>query len=107
MRPALLLSFTLALGAVATAADGTLELRDLQGKRHVPLALADKKPVALVFISPYCPTANAFLPEVNRIAAHYGDRVTFYLVQSDPSVTVADATKQVELYGIVATVLLD
>jgi thiol-disulfide isomerase/thioredoxin len=107
MRSALLI-FLIALAvSSAFAADGALELSDLQGKRHRPLAEAEQRPVTLIFISPYCPTANAFLPEINRIAAKYADRVAFYLVQSDPAVTVADAAKQVELYGISATVLLD
>jgi thiol-disulfide isomerase/thioredoxin len=102
--PVLLLAM---IGATAFAADAALELADLQGTRHTPLATADQRPVALIFISPYCPTANAFLPEISRIAARYGDRVRFYLVQSDPAVTAADAKKQGELYEISATMLLD
>ena len=107
MRSALLVFLIALAGSAAFAADGAIELTDLQGKRHLPLAVADQRPVALIFISPYCPTANAFLPEINRIAAKYGDRVAFYLVQADPAVTVTDAARQVELYGISATVLLD
>jgi thiol-disulfide isomerase/thioredoxin len=107
MRFALLVSLFALIGSTALAADGGLELPDLQGRPHSPLGATDQRPVALIFISPYCPTANAFLPEINRIAAKFGDRVGFYLVQSDPAVTATDAARQVELYGISATVLLD
>src|ERR1051325_2870906 len=108
MKSVLFLALFLAFAAGRPlAAEKPLELADLQGRRHTPLVTDGRKPVVLIFISPYCPTANAFLPEINRLAASYGGRAAFYLVQSDPSVTVADAGKQVELYGITATVLMD
>lgn len=97
----------MAIGAGALAAEKPLELSDLQGKRHAPLARGEGKPVALIFISPYCPSSNAFLPEINRIAAKYGDRVAFYLVQSDVAVTKTDAVKQAEMYGVTTPMLLD
>lgn len=107
MKSLLLLSLLVTANLGAFAAEKPLELSDLQGRRHTPLATGGAKPIVLVFISPYCPTANAFLPEINRIAEVYAERAAFYLVQSDPSVKVADAARQVELYAVKSTVLLD
>ena len=64
-------------------------------------------PTVLVFVSPYCPTANTYLPEIKRIAERYVGRVRFVLVQSDPALKKADALKQAEMYGITLPVLLD
>jgi hypothetical protein len=60
---------SLALFACATAAMAEpLNFSDVDGGKHTLLA-GDKKPMVLVFVSPYCPTSNAFTPEINRIAA--------------------------------------
>lgn len=107
MKLILLLTLACTVGGGARAADAPTTWLDLEGKRHTPLVAAAPQPVVLAFISPYCPTANAYLPEINRIAALYQGRVTFYLVQSDPSVKKSDALKQVELFEIRAPVLLD
>lgn len=107
MKLLLLLTLACTFTCGTRAADEPLALLDLEGKRHTPLVAADAKPVVLVFISPYCPTANAYLPEINRIAALYRGRAAFYLVQSDASVKKADAVKQVELFEIRTPVLLD
>lgn len=97
----------LALSAVAPAKDSPLELSDLEGKVHVPLMIGAKKAVVLVFVSPFCPTSNAFTPEINRIAADYADKFTFYLIEADAEITSADAKKHVETFEIKAPVLLD
>lgn len=96
-----------AAAAVAGAAEPALELMDLAGKRHAPLAVGGVKPVVLIFVTPYCPSANAFMPEVSRIMSLYGARADFYLVHADPAVKAADAAKQAEMFALTATVLLD
>lgn len=102
-----LLISSLVLSATALAADGPLTLNDLDGKPHTPLVAGAPKAVVLVFVSPYCPTSNVFTPEINRIAAEYGDRFAFYLVETDADITRADARKHVETLEIKAPVLLD
>lgn len=92
---------------IARAATPTLELADLAGKRHAPLAVAGAKPVVLIFVTPYCPSANAFMPEVSRILSVYGARADFYVVHADPAAKAADAAKQAEMFALHATVLLD
>jgi thiol-disulfide isomerase/thioredoxin len=101
------LLFFLAVFTCATAATAEpLSLSDVDGGKHTLLA-GDKKPMVLVFVSPYCPTSNAFTPEINRIAADYDGRVAFYLVEADADITGADARKHVETMEIKAPVLLD
>jgi hypothetical protein len=101
------LLFSLLLATAAFAAEKPIELSDLEGKPRAPLAVGDRKAVVLVFVSPFCPTSNAFTPEVNRIAADYGDRFSFYLIEADADISVADAKKHVETMEIKAPVLLD
>lgn len=99
--------FSLLLAVSALAADKPLELADLSGKAHTPLVAGERKAVVLVFVSPFCPTSNAFTPEVNKIAAEYGDRFAFYLIEADAEISPADAKKHVETLAIQAPVLLD
>jgi len=96
-----------AMASVARAAEGSLELADLAGQRHAPLTAAGAKPVVLVFVTPYCPSANAFMPELSRIMSVYSSRVDFFLVHADPAVKPADAAKQAEMFAVSAIVLLD
>jgi len=93
--------------SVALGADKPIELADISGKTHLPLSAEGKKAVVLVFVSPFCPTSNAFTPEVNKLAAEYGDRFNFYLVEADTDIKLDDAKKHVETLEIKAPVLLD
>ena len=62
----------------------------------------------LVFTTTDCPIANAYVPELNRIAAEYGPRgVRLTLVQVDPDLTAEDAAGHAADYRIAARVLLD
>ena len=65
-------------------------------------------PTVLVFTTVDCPIANAYVPELNRVAAEYGTRgVRVMLVQVDPDLTTADAAEHAADYRIAAPVLLD
>lgn len=107
MRKTFHLLFALAVWAQVASAAEPISLMDLSGTPHQPLAVGDRKAVVLVFISPFCPTSNAFTPEVNKIATEYADRFGFYLVQAEAGINVADAKKHAELFEIKAPVLLD
>jgi hypothetical protein len=107
MRKTFHLLLALVVWAQVAAAAEPISLTDLSGKQHQPLAVGDKKAVVLVFISPFCPTSNTFTPEVNKIAAEYGDRFAFYLVQAEAGISAADAKKHADLFEIKAPVLLD
>ncbi|HEY1173026.1 MAG TPA: hypothetical protein VGH19_16780 [Verrucomicrobiae bacterium] len=75
------------------AAEASPEFVDTNGKRHSPLTVGEKKGAVLVFVSPFCPTSNAFMPEVNKIATQYADRFVFYFVEADAGISLPDAQK--------------
>lgn len=45
----------------------SLELTEIDGKRHVPLQDPETRAVVLIFVSTDCPIANAFQPWLDRI----------------------------------------
>lgn len=91
----------------ANAEEKPLEFPDFNGKMHKPLVVGDKKAVVLTFVSPYCPTANAFMPEINRIVVEYEKSFAFYLVHADPGLKTEDVYRHAEMFGVTAPVLLD
>lgn len=106
MKP-LVIALLALLAVELPAAEKPLQLSDIQGKAHTPLVVGDRKAVVLVFVSPFCPTANTFTPEVSSIAKDYADRFAFYFVEADAGLTLADAKKHAETLEIKATLLLD
>jgi hypothetical protein len=90
-----------------SAADSSIQLSDINGKLHTPLIAGTHKAAVLFFISPFCPTANTCTPEANKIAAEYRDRFTFYFVEADAGLSIADARKHAEMLEIKAPLLLD
>lgn len=89
------------------SAEAMPEFVDVQGKRHTPLVIGDKKGAVLIFVSPFCPTSNAFMPEANKIAAAYSDRFAFYFVEADAGISLPDAQKHAEVMEFKVPVLLD
>ncbi len=101
------LLFAFLFAGALRAADEPFEFSGVDGKKYTPLVVGDRKAVVLVFVSPYCPTSNNFTPEVNHIAADYGDRFAFYFVEADGDISLADAQKHIDTLEITAPVLLD
>lgn len=78
------------------------------GQQHRPLVVeAGKKAVVLIFGSPFCNTANTFLPEVNAITEAYQADFTFYLIHSEADLVLTQVMEHKELLGVKATALLD
>lgn len=98
-------SFFLAL--VGSGAEPKLELQGTDGKMHAPLVAGEKKGVLLFFVSPFCSTTRPFMPEINAIAADYGDRVAVSLVHSDTEITVEVALQHADMSGVKARVVVD
>jgi len=84
-----------------------LSLTGADGKSYQPLELGTKKASVLFFISPFCPTSNNFLPEMNAIVKEYGDRVAFHFVEVEPGLQLADVLRHIEISGMTAPVLID
>lgn len=106
---AVLLATLALLAACATSAP---EPGPVPGARTVsgpPLAelLAEPR-LVLVFIDPQCPIANAYAPELQRLAAEYEPRgVRFALVHSDPGRSEAEVLAHAAAFGHSAPVVLD
>lgn len=93
--------------ACATARAEPLTFKGADGKDYQPLELGDRKASVLFFVSPFCPTSNNFIPEINSIIADYQDRVAFYFVEAEPGLQLTDVLRHIEISGITAPVLLD
>jgi hypothetical protein len=61
---------------------------DLDGRRVDPVGRGD---AVLLFVSPACPIANRYAPELARIAARFASRARFTLVYPDASANEARA----------------
>src|SRR2546422_770099 len=84
----------LALGFAEVPAAERLELIDVHGHKHQPLADNGQKATVLFFIGHDCPISNSYAPEINRICAEFEPRkVAGYLVYSDPDLSAATAQK--------------
>ncbi|MBX9790626.1 MAG: alkyl hydroperoxide reductase [Pirellulales bacterium] len=82
-----------AVPAKPTLAVRGLAILDLNGAIH-RLAESDaNKPLAFVFLSPECPIANQYLPELSRLFDAYGSRIDFYGVISDWAMSRSTAVK--------------
>ena len=75
---------------LALAPAQTLSVTDINGTRVSPLSPPAGDVHLLIFVTPDCPVANRYAPEIDRIAATYGDRrVRTFLIYADPSLTAA------------------
>lgn len=96
------------LGSTLIAADAPLMLPGADGHEHTPLVVpTGKKATVLVFVSPYCPTANTFMSEINRIATDYAEPFTFHLVHADADAKLTDILQHNEMHSVKIPVLLD
>ena len=109
----------IALGFGAVAAGGcasrqagpvhsTVQLADLNGRTHQPLAASSAIATVIIFITTDCPIANGYAPEINSIVREYsGTGVRFFLAHEDPSVRLDQALRHAKEYGLHAPVLMD
>lgn len=84
-----------------------LVAKDLGNEKHELSQVTEKRPVLLVFVSPYCPTANRFMTEINAIVQEYEGRVSCYLVHADAGLKREDVLQHVEMNAVKVPVLLD
>jgi len=102
------LAFLFISAAAFAQKNHTLILPGADGKDHAPLKVpADKKGAVLFFVSPYCPTANKFTADINRMAEAHSASFTFSLVHSDRDLKLTDVLQHTEMNEIKATVLMD
>jgi hypothetical protein len=90
------------------AAEADITLPGTDGANHTPLKVAaEKKGVVLIFGSPFCNTANTFLPEINAITEAFEDRFDFYLVHSEADLALTQVMEHKELLMVRPMALLD
>lgn len=107
MRTLLLFVWAAAIWQAGAAAP--LSLADTAGRLHDPLQGATtNRATVIIFTLPDCPIANAFAPEINRLAADYSARgIGFYLAHADRDLTVEAARQHAADYAFRCPVLLD
>ena len=81
---------TLLSALLALTPAQAIAVSDVNGARVTPLSPAAGDVHLLIFVTPDCPVANRYAPEIDRIAAAYADRrVRTFLIYADPSLTPA------------------
>lgn len=80
--------------------DTGISLRDVGGTLHKPFQLNSAKASVLIFVLHDCPIANAYAPEIHRIAESYKSKpVRLALVYVDPDLTIEEINRHREDYG--------
>ena len=80
----------------------------LDGNPIRPFEPPGAKAVAMIFVLPDCPIANAYLPELNRLHAEFAPRgVQLLVVQADPTTTAEQARAHAKEYEIAVPVVCD
>jgi len=93
--------------SLVSASAEPLSFAGADGKQYQPLVAGTKKGSVLFFVSPFCPTSNNFIPEINAIVKEYGDRFAFHFVEAEPGLQLPDVLRHIEISGMTAPVLLD
>jgi hypothetical protein len=106
MMLATLLSLTLAQYRTAKISIVDASLPDLLGNSVRVLPSKAKKGVVAFFVLANCPNANAYAPEMNRIARRYGPMGwKFYLVFTDSLYNLAELQTNAKQFGYTFPVL--
>lgn len=82
---------------------------DLQGRTHSwDGRLSQSKGTVIVFINHDCPIANAYQPTIESLRADWqGKGYRFWMVYSDPDLTVEQAQKHAKEYQAESTLFID
>lgn len=84
-----------------------IALADIDGNPVAPLAPEAGSFSILVFTATECPIANAFSPEIARIASEYGEKqCTLFLVYTDPELDAAEIRRHLEDYSLKGAIAL-
>ena len=76
-------------------------LRDVNGKLHQPFQDSDLKACVFIFVSPDCPIANAFQPELDEIHRSQGGKeIKFFLVYCCPDLKLKAVQDHVREYKV-------
>lgn len=114
MKRTLLFVVGMFLAAIvpASAADlgkiGDETLLDLDGNSHARSEWREAKALVYCFLGTECPVSNGYAAQMQRLADRYAEQgVTFVGLYSEPAVTVDEARRHGEEYGLKFMRLLD
>lgn len=92
----------------ATVTPSAFAPTDLNGRQHRPLTAPQARGVAVVFISPDCPIANAFQPALAQLHRRFASKgVAVLLIHSQPGISADAARRHQQEFKIEAPVVLD
>jgi len=92
----------------ASCATARVQLQDLDGVAHEPLAVRNGAVHVLLFTSHECPIANSYAPTLRELASSWsGTAVRLFVVHVDPDLTVAAARSHARDYELPGAILLD
>jgi hypothetical protein len=87
---------------------GIVQVSDINGVTRTPLVLHDHKAAVLIFVAVDCPISNSYAPKINKIISDYSNKgLEFYIVYSDPKLSVDDAKKHAKDFGYTCPALMD
>ena len=65
------------------------------------------KATVVLFVTVDCPICNRYAPEITKIVKKYGERVSFFLAYTDPTISLAAVKKHRGEFGLSAHAFLD
>ncbi len=81
---------------------------DVAGVACWPLDPGEQKANVMLFVTPDCPIANSYAPEINAIVADYAEQpLRFFVVHVDPDTSAESATAHAREYSLRPRLLLD
>lgn len=97
----------LATGLLIAAQASATIIKDVQGKMQT-IPSKQAKATVLIFVTPDCPIANRYAPELARICREYGKQnITFGFVYVDPATNDAKARKHSKDFGFSGIIVRD
>jgi predicted dienelactone hydrolase len=83
-------------------------LKDTSGQRHAPFDDPATRAAVLVFISTDCPIANAYQPQLKKLAEEYAAQgIRWFMIHPDPSTTLERANEHARQFEIEVPIVID
>ena len=84
------------------------KLTDTGGQRHAPFEDPATRAVVMVFISTDCPIANAYQPQLKKLAEKYVTQgVRWFMIHPDPATTPERAAEHARQFEIEMPIVVD
>jgi hypothetical protein len=96
------------VAAVAAPAPAEVRLADVTGREQPVLAADGRRGTVLFFVLPDCPVANAYAPEISRLARAFAPQgVRSYVVYADPELPARAARQHAADYAYACPAVRD